>query len=145
MKFKLIAFFLIFFSFNASAEIELSPQWTERYLFKHYPHFLKNSHTDHVLAFYYFGSYEDYTVMGMERVKGDDYSPYYTVLVFKNSRLQGFYKHVPVFPKGVNKTGFLTFPANARVTDKVNLPAPPYAPVNFPEGPISYQTVEPHS
>lgn len=145
MKLKFIASFLIFFTIAAVAEIKLSPQWTERYLFKHYPHFLKNSHTDHVLAFYYFGSYQNYTVMGMERVQGDDYTPYYTVLIFKDSKLLGFYQHVPVFPSGINKKGELFFPANSGVTDKVTLATPAYPVVNFPEVEVGYQTVPPHS
>jgi len=145
MNLKYLLLGLMLVCASALAEIELSPQWTERYLFKHYPHFLKNSHTDHVLAFYYFGSWQDYTVMGMERVKGDDYTPYYTVLIFKDSKLQGFYKHVPVFPSGINDKGEIFFPANSGVTDKITLAAPAYPVVRFPEVEVGYQTVPPHS
>ena len=145
MNLKYLLLGLMLVSASALAEIALSPQWTERYLFKHYPHFLKNSHTDHVLAFYYFGSWQDYTVMGMERVKGDDYTPYYTVLIFKASKLQGFYKHVPVFPSGINDKGEIFFPGNSGVSDQIKLSAEHYKGVDFPSITISYQTVEPHS
>jgi hypothetical protein len=113
------------------AEIKLSPQWTERYLFKHNPSLLKNSHTDHVLAFYYFGSYQDYTVMGMERVKGDDYLPHHTVLIFKDSVLQGYYPELVVFPAGVSRQGMVFFPANRSVTENIDLANGVYPKITF--------------
>jgi hypothetical protein len=106
---------------NTNAEIKLSPQWTERYIFKHIPKLLKNSHTDHVLAFYYFGSFQDFTIMGMERVKGDDYEPHHTVLIFKDSILQGYYEGLLVFPGGVSPKGQVFFPANRPVVKNIEL------------------------
>jgi hypothetical protein len=108
-------------SINTYAEIKLSPQWTERYIFKHIPKLLKNSHTDHVLAFYYFGSFRDFTIMGMERVKGDDYEPHHTVLIFKDSILQGYYEELLVFPGGVSPKGQVFFPANRPVDKNIEL------------------------
>lgn len=119
---KLLAVGLMLAAFNNSfAEIKLSPQWTERYLFKHYPALVKNSHTDHVIAFYYFGSYQDYTIMGMERIKGNEYEPHNTILVFKDSVLQGYYEELMVFPAGVNEVGEIYFPANRNVLSNINL------------------------
>jgi hypothetical protein len=119
---KLLAAGLMLIAFNNSfAEIMLSPQWTERYLFKHYPALVKNSHTDHVIAFYYFGSYQDYTIMGMERIKGNEYEPHNTILVFKDSVLQGYYEELMVFPAGVSEAGEIYFPANRDVLTNINL------------------------
>lgn len=118
-------------SLSGHAEIELSPQWTERYLFKHFPMLLKNSHTDHVLAFYYFGSYQDFTIMGMERVKGDDYEPHHTVLIFKDSVLQGYYEELVVFPAGVSKQGRVFFPANLPVAKNIELATGQYPNIIF--------------
>lgn len=118
-------------SVNSYAEIKLSPQWTERYVFKHIPKLLKNSHTDHVLAFYYFGSFEDFTIMGMERVMGDDYEPHHTVLIFKDSVLQGYYPDLLVFPAGVSTLGQIFFPANRSVADTIDLAKSQYPSIIF--------------
>lgn len=118
-------------SANSYAEIKLSPQWTERYLFKNIPALLKNSHNDHVLAFYYFGSFEDFTIMGMERVMGDDYEPHHTVLIFKDSVLQGYYPELMVFPAGVSALGQVFFPANRSVADTIDLDNGQYPAIIF--------------
>ena len=136
-----------FFGFAADIispkESRLSPQWTERYLYKNYPQLLKNSHTDHVLAFYYFGGAEGYTVMGMERIKGDDYLPHLTVLIFKDLTLQGYYPEVGVFPSGVSELAVLSFPANASVSERVQLSrgAKHYPEIHFLEGAVQFVTV----
>lgn len=120
-------------SFNAviAAEIKLTPKWTERYLFKHNPELVKNTHLDQVLSFYYFGSFQDFTVMGMERVKGEDYHQYNTVLVFKNSVLQGYYEELAVFPAGVNAQGVVGFPANNDVVENIDLGLGDYPAIVF--------------
>jgi len=104
-----------------SAEIELTPKWTERYLFKHNPSLVQDTHLDQVLSFYYFGSFQDFTIMGMERVKGDDYHQYNTVLVFKDSVLQGYYEELAVFPAGVSEQGEVKFPSNNDVVENIDL------------------------
>ncbi len=123
------------FLLSAQAEIKLSPQWTERYLFKHHPILVKNSHTDHVIAFYYFGSYKDYTIMGMERVKGNEYEPHNTILVFKDSVLQGYYEELAVFPAGVSAQGIVYFPSNRDVIENINLENNYYPEILFKAGP----------
>jgi hypothetical protein len=127
----LIFGFSLMFSVSNAAEIKLSPQWTERYLFKHMPELVKNSHTDHVLAFYYFGSFQDLTIMGMERVKGDDYEPHHTILIFKDSILQGYYKELLVFPAGVSEQGQVFFPANRLVNANIDLAHGHYPTIIF--------------
>ena len=115
----------------AAAKIKLTPKWTERYLFKHNPELVKNTHLDQVLSFYYFGSFQDFTIMGMERVKGEDYHQYNTVLVFKNSVLQGYYEELAVFPSGVSEQGIVEFPANNNVIENTNLSLGYYPDIVF--------------
>lgn len=129
----LVLSFSLIISMNSAAEIKLTPQWTERYLFKNQPSLLKNSHADHVLAFYYFGSFHDFTIMGMERVKGDDYEPHHTILIFKNSVLQGFYEELLVFPGGVSEQGVVYFPANRMVNEEIDLANGLYPVIIFNE------------
>lgn len=129
-----------------AAETKLSPQWTERYLFKYAPNLVKNTHTDHVLAFYYFGSFQNFTIMGMERVKGDDYEPHHTVLIFKNSVLQGYYEELLVFPGGVSEQGQVFFPANRPVNENIDLAKGLYPVIIFNNDPDSaavYQSILP--
>ncbi|MBQ0732665.1 MAG: hypothetical protein KBT75_18320, partial [Oleispira antarctica] len=105
------------------------------YLFKNTPKLLKNSYTDHVLAFYYFGSFQDFTIMGMERVKGDDYEPHHTLFIFKDSVLQGYYEELLVFPAGVSKQGQVFFPANRSVNETIDLANGLYPVLIFNENP----------
>lgn len=123
--------FIFFISASCLADIKLSPQWTERYLFKYHPDLLEDSHNDHVLAFYYFGGFQDYTVMGMERVMGNDYLPHHTMLIFKDSVLQGYYSELMVFPAGVSTQGLIFFPANRLVAAKIDLANGVYPEVTF--------------
>lgn len=98
-----------------------TPQWVERYILKYNSNLLQNSHTDHVLAFYYFGSFEEYTIFGMERVKGDDYESHNTVLVFRDSILQGYYQDLTVFPAGIDSAGVVFFPPNHKAVENIDL------------------------
>jgi hypothetical protein len=108
-------------SASKTSEIKLTPKWIERYLFKNFPELVRNTHLDHVLSFYYFGSYKDFTIMGMERVKGDDYYQHNTVLIFKNAELKGYYEALQVLPSKVTSEGLIEFPANNDVEDNINL------------------------
>tara|TARA_R110001583_G_scaffold172585_1_gene326334 strand:- start:32 stop:511 length:480 start_codon:yes stop_codon:yes gene_type:complete len=118
-------------SVSSYGDIKPSPQWAERYLHKHMPILLKNSHTDHVIAFYYFGRYQDFTIMGMERVKGDNYEPSNTILIFKNSILQGYYEEALVFPAGVSDQGQVFFPANSAADQNIDLAQGSYPAITF--------------
>ena len=104
-----------------AAKIKLTPRWTERYLFKYNPELLRNTHLDQVLSFYYFGSFQNFTIMGMERVKGEDYHQYNTVLIFKDLTLHGYYEELAVFPASVNEQGVIKFPANNDVIKNIDL------------------------
>lgn len=115
----------------ASKQIKLTPRWTERYLFKFNPELVKNSHLDQVLSFYYFGSFQDFTIMGMERVKGEDYHQHNTLLIFKDSVLQGYYEELAVFPAGVSEQGIVEFPANNDVIENIDLAKGTYPAIVF--------------
>ncbi len=106
-------------------------QWVERYILKNHDYLLDNSENDHVLAFYFFGYYQSFTVFGMERIKGDDYKSYNTVLIFKDSKLQGYYEKLTVFPAGVSKAGEVFFPANYQSTHNINLALGDYPAIQF--------------
>lgn len=108
-----------------------TPQWVERYILEHHPVLLENSETDHVLAFYYFGSYQDFTIFGMERVKGSDYLSHNTVLIFNDSQLQGYYQELTVFPAGVNAEGEVFFPPNYPAVQNIDLEAGNYPVIQF--------------
>lgn len=112
-------------------QIKLTPRWTERYLFKFNPELVKNTHLDQVLSFYYFGSFQDFTIMGMERVKGEDYHQHNTLLIFKDSVLQGYYEELAVFPASVSEQGVVEFPANNDVIENIDLAKGKYPAIVF--------------
>lgn len=75
--------------------------------------------------------------MGMERVKGDDYEPHHTVLIFKDSVLHGYYEELLVFPAGVSAEGQVFFPANRPVSDNIDLAGNAYPVIVFNEEPTA--------
>ena len=139
---------------QAQAQTQLeethTPQWVERYILQHHPSLLENSESDHVLAFYYFGHYENFTVFGMERVKGDDYESHNTVLIFENAMLQGYYQRLTVFPAGVNAQGEIFFPSNYPAIENIDLANGRYPSIRFKPELVRYKkgdlkTKPPHS
>jgi hypothetical protein len=110
---------------------EHTPQWAEQYIHQHNSYLLDNSQADHVLAFYYFGSYEGFTVFGMERVKGDDYESHNTVLIFEHSVLKGYYQELTVFPAGVSEKGEVFFPPNHAAVENIDLANNIYPVIQF--------------
>jgi len=73
--------------------------------------------------------------MGMERVKGDEYEPRNTILVFKDSVLQGYYENLMVFPAGVNPQGEVFFPANRDALVRIDLANNHYPNIAFKSAP----------
>lgn len=108
-----------------------TPQWAEQYIHQHHSYLLDNSQADHVLAFYYFGSFQGFTIFGMERVKGDDYESHNTVLVFENTILKGYYQELTVFPAGVSEEGEVFFPPNHAAVDNIDLANSIYPDIQF--------------
>jgi len=88
----------------------VTPQWAERYLFSINSPLLDDSVTDHVMSLYYFGRYGDFTLIGLERVRGDEFQQFFTLLVFKQRSLTGYYANVLSFPSQVSDNGDVSFP-----------------------------------
>jgi hypothetical protein len=88
----------------------VTPQWAERHLYAIRSPLMKGSHTDHVVSLYFFGEYQDRTLVGLERVKGDDYQQYFSLLLFEKQKLVGYYQNVASFPSGVDDKGVVIFP-----------------------------------
>jgi hypothetical protein len=109
------------FSAMSFTDVKSTLKATERYLLTHHPELMRDPHLNQVLSFYYFGSFQGFTIIGMERVKGDDYHQHNTLLIFKDSVLQGYYEELSAFPASINEQGIIEFPANSNVVDKINL------------------------
>lgn len=91
-------------------EQAVSPVWAEQYLRQHHPHLLQDSEQDHVLSLYYFGRYGTLNLLGMERVKGEHYEQFFTLLLFSGQTLLGYYPDVLSFPSAVTEQGEVRFP-----------------------------------
>ena len=92
----------------------VSPQAAEIYLHKHRSPLMQGSHDDHVVSLYFFGEYQDRTLIGLERVKGADYEQFFSLLVFEKKELLGYYQYVPSFPSEVKNSGLVVFPKRFR-------------------------------
>lgn len=125
----------LFLSITSYAEIKFDSKWTENYIIEHIPKLLENSESDHIMAFYYFGSFEDYTVSGMERIKGSEYESHHTVFIFKDSILQGYYEGLLAFPAGVSKQGQIFFPANRSANTVIDIAQELYPEIIFSKQP----------
>ena len=88
----------------------VTPEWTERHLYAIRSPLMKGSHTDHVVSLYYFGDSGTRTLIGLERIKGDDYLQYFSLLLFDKKTLIGYYPEVASFPSGVDEQGKVVFP-----------------------------------
>ena len=88
----------------------VTPEWTERYLNAVQSKLLDGADSDHVMSFYYFGSHGALTLMGLERVKGDDYEQFFSLMIFNGQQLEGYYQNVFSFPSGVTENGDVLFP-----------------------------------
>lgn len=111
----------------------LSAVWAEEYLKKHDSHLLDDSEHDHVMSLYYFGHHKQRRLMGLERVRGDDYEQYYTLLLFEEETLVGYYQDVLSFPSRIDRDGNVHFPLgikgkfeNAQQLLNINLPLNQY-------------------
>ncbi|UXD87397.1 hypothetical protein [Thalassolituus hydrocarboniclasticus] len=89
---------------------QVSPEWVERYLYTRNSALLDDSFNDHVMSFYFFGRVGERTLIGLERVRGDDYEQFFSLLVFEGEELLGYYRNVLSFPSGVADNGDVQFP-----------------------------------
>ena len=94
----------------AAAASLVTPEWAERYLYSRNSALLDDSFNDHVMSFYYFGRVAQRTLIGLERVRGDDYEQFFSLLVFEDTHLLGYYRNVLSFPSGVSDSGDVQFP-----------------------------------
>lgn len=88
----------------------VTPEWTERYLKAIQSKLLEGAAADHVMSFYYFGTHGTLTLMGLERVQGDDYEQFFSLMIFNGQTLEGYYQNVFSFPSGVTAAGDVLFP-----------------------------------
>ncbi|WP_430462615.1 hypothetical protein ACQUQU_07465 [Thalassolituus sp. LLYu03] len=99
---------------QAPASHPVTPQWTEQYLKRSHSALLVDSDDDHVMSYYFFGTERDVTLMGLERVRGEDYEQFFSLMLFSGQRLLGYYQNVLSFPSGVEADGTVQFPRGVR-------------------------------
>lgn len=94
----------------AAEKTHLTADWAEHYIKQQHPSLLHGSESDHVISVYYFGQFNNRSLMGLERVRGEQYEQFFTILVFENDYLLGFYKNALSFPSSINAQGEVGFP-----------------------------------
>lgn len=92
----------------------LSAQQAEDWLQAQQHPLLHGSEDDHVVSYYYFGRYEQRTLIGLERVIGPHYQSNFTLLVFEGGALLGFYQPLKSLPLRVDDAGVVQFPPRFR-------------------------------
>lgn len=104
---------------DSSGAAQVTPEWVEGYLYRRNSVLLADSANDHVMSFYYFGRVGLRTLIGLERVRGDDYEQFFSLLIFNGAELLGYYHNVLSFPSGVSASGDVQFPrgVNAHLQD----------------------------
>lgn len=100
----------LFISTTTAEEALLSVEWAEQYIKKNHPQLMQDSEHDHVMSLYYFGHSNERRLMGLERVRGEDYLQYFTLLLFQNETLLGYYSNVMSFPSSITVAGNVQFP-----------------------------------
>lgn len=117
---KLFCVFLVVFSVGSFAGT-ITPQWAEHYIKTYQPDLLAGGDKDQVRSFFYFGRSESgVAVVGMERIRGDNYEAYRWLLLFKDKEMLGWYQDLPEFPLTMDGD-FLNFPKNARYLKNLDL------------------------
>lgn len=99
---------------HSAQQTWVSPQAAEIYLYKIRSPLMQGSHSDHVVSLYFFGEYQNRTLIGLERVKGKNYQQFFSLLVFEKKDLLGYYQYVPSFPSEVEASGRVVFPKRFR-------------------------------
>lgn len=94
----------------ASEEAHLTADWAEQYIKQNEPSLLQGSETDHVMSVYYFGRFQQRSLMGLERVKGENYEQFFTILIFEKDYLLGYYENILSFPSTITAQGEVNFP-----------------------------------
>ena len=97
----------------------VTPQQAELCLESMRSPLIHNSEGDHVNSYYYFGVHHDRTLIGLERVKGADYSQYFSLLVFDQTTLLGYYRNIASLPLFIEPDGQLSFPRGVELADTI--------------------------
>lgn len=88
----------------------VTPQWAEHYLQQQHPELLLDQQADHVVSYYFFGRWQDVSLIGLERVRGEQYRQYLTLLLFRQHDLFAYYANVATFPRQLSLAGEVQFP-----------------------------------
>lgn len=114
-------------------ETAVTPQWTEQYLENTQSALLSGSERDHVNSYYYFGVHGERTLIGLERVKGNDFRQYFSLLIFDQKTLLGYYENIPNLPFVVTESGQLTFPRGYELNDTILIQENTFPPLCLAE------------
>lgn|SRR5690554_131685 len=109
---RLMCFLLLLSSVVSTvfAETKLTADWAEQYIKENQPNLMLGSESDHVVSVYYFGKFRNRSLLGLERVRGEGYEQFFTLLIFENKSLLGFYENVLSFPSAISAKGEVAFP-----------------------------------
>lgn len=97
----------------------VTPQQAEAYLESISSPLIRDNAGDHVNSYYYFGTYAERTLIGLERVRGDDYSQHFTLLVFHRTSLLGYYTDIVTLPLFLGTNGELLFPRGSELAHDI--------------------------
>ena len=97
----------------------VTPQQAEQYLESRNSPLISNHDADQVNSYYYFGVYEQRTLIGLERVRADDYSQHFSLLVFDGDDLFGYYQNIASLPLFIEPDGQLSFPRGAELEGQI--------------------------
>lgn len=100
----------------------MTAKQAELWLIQQQHDLLADSEQDHVVSYYYFGSQQQRSLIGLERVRGDHYQSQFSLMIFEQGRLLGFYPSLPSLPLALSADGVIHFPQRfAQVTDGLPL------------------------
>jgi len=107
----------------------VTPQQAEQYLEEIRSPLIHNSDGDHVNSYYYFGIRNQRTLIGLERVKGDDYSQYFSLLIFDGKELLGYYRNIASLPLFIEENGQLLFPRGIELNEEIFIDQDTFPPL----------------
>ena len=107
----------------------VTPQQAEAYLESTSSPLIRDSEGDHVNSYYYFGTRAGRTLIGLERVRGDDYSQHFSMLVFEGEALLGYYANIASLPLFIGEDGRLLFPRGSELADVIFLDQDAFPPL----------------
>ncbi|TNC92372.1 hypothetical protein [Thalassolituus sp.] len=107
----------------------VTPQDAELWLKTHDSELLEGSDTDHVMSYYFFGTNGHRTLIGLERVRGDDFTQHYYLMVFDDTRLLGYYPDIATMPLMLSESGVLEFPRGYDVSDTILIQQDEFPPL----------------